>query len=382
MLELDRVLADAIASDDAPFLVAMVGTGDGVRWSGAAGPCSPGHVASVDTVFRILSMSKAVGSTAAMILMERGLLSPDATVESILPEFAEVKLLDGFGADGPILRAPKVKATVRHLATHTSGLVYEFWNPDVPRYMAMTEAPTILSGLVRSLNYPLQFEPGTRWDYGIGVDWLGRVVERVDGRRIDRFCREEIFEPLGMSDTAFEVEPHMAARLASVSIRGEDGRFGDFAIAPPSHPEVYGMGHALYSTATDYMRFLRMYLNRGALDGRRVLSEATLDAMLANQIGGIPIQCLKTAAPALSADVELFPGLRKSHSMAFLRLEEDAAGRRHAGSQGWAGVLNSHYWFDPKADIAGLLMTQSLPFAEPRFMAVYEKFERAAYRLK
>ena len=121
MLELDRVLADAIASDDAPFLVAMVGTGDGVRWSGAAGPCSRGHVASVDTVFRIFSMSKAVGSTAAMILMERGLLSPDATVESILPEFAEVKLLDGFGADGPILRAPKVKATVRHLATHTSG---------------------------------------------------------------------------------------------------------------------------------------------------------------------------------------------------------------------------------------------------------------------
>ena len=361
---------------------APLGTGDGVRWSGAAGPCSPGHVASLDTVFRIFSMSKAVGSTAAMILMERGLLSPDATVESILPEFAEVKLLDGFGADGPILRAPKVKATVRHLATHTSGLVYEFWNPDVPRYMALTEAPTILSGLVRSLNYPLQFEPGTRWDYGIGVDWLGRVVERVDGRRIDRFCREEIFEPLGMSDTAFEVEPHMAARLASVSIRGEDGRFGDFAIAPPSHPEVYGMGHALYSTATDYMRFLRMYLNRGTLDGRRVLSEATLEAMLANQIGGIPIPCLKTAAPALSADVELFPGLHKSHSMAFLRFEEDAAGRRHAGSQGWAGVLNSHYWFDPKADIAGLLMTQSLPFAEPRFMAVYEKFERAAYRLK
>ena len=119
-----------------------------------------------------------------------------------------------------------------------------------------------------SLHYFLQFEPGTRWDYGVGIDWLGRVVEKIDGRRIDRFCREEIFAPLDMPDRHFEVEPHLAARLASVSIRGEDGRFADFELAPPANPEFYGMGHALYSTAPDFMRFLRMVLNRGALDGR------------------------------------------------------------------------------------------------------------------
>lgn len=365
---------------DAPFLVAMTGNSKGITWSGVAGERGAGQAASLDTVFRIFSMTKAIGSTAAMILMDQGKLSADATVESIVPEFAQIKLLEGFGPDGPILRAPRVKATIRHLATHTSGLVYEFWNADVPRYMEATKAPSVLSGLVSSLNYPMLFEPGTRWSYGIGVDWLGRVVERVDGRRIDQFCREEIFDPLGMPDTRFEVEPRMAPRLASVSIRGEDGRFGDFALAPPSNPEFYGMGHALYSTAPDYMRFLRMYLNNGTLDGKRILSQAGVTSMLGNQIGSVPIPRLKTVVPAITADVEFFPGRRKSYSMACMRFEEDIAGMRSAGSQGWAGVLNTHFWFDPKADVAGLLMTQSLPFVEPRFMATYAKFEQAAYR--
>jgi len=382
MSELDKVIGEAVSNQSAPFLVAMTGNAAGMTWSGAAGERSPGQAATVDTVFRIFSMTKAVGSTAAMILMDRGKLSPDATVESILPEFGELKVLEGFGPDGPKLRAPRNKATVRHLATHTSGLVYEFWNTDMPRYMEATGLQSVLSGSLASLKYPLQFEPGERWDYGPGIDWLGRVVERVDGRRIDRFCREEIFDPLQMPDTRFEVEAHMAPRLASVSMRGEDGKFADYALAPPSHPEFYGMGHALYSTAPDYMRFLRMVLNRGVLDGARILSEAGIASMLANQIGNTPIPCLKTAVPAITADAEFFPGRRKSHSLAFMRFDEDVPGMRHAGSQGWAGVLNSHFWFDPKADVAGLLMTQSLPFVEPRFMSAYEAFERAAYRQK
>ena len=381
MTELDKVIADAVAQQDAPFLVAMVGHRDGAVWSGAAGQRSPGQPASLDTVFRIFSMTKAVGSMAAMVLMDRGKLSADATVESIVPEFAQLQLLDGFDASGaPILRAPKVKATVRHLATHTSGLCYEFWNAAMARYMQASGAPAILSGLTSAMNYPLQFEPGTQWGYGIGIDWLGRVVEKVDGRRIDQFCREEIFEPLGMTDTAFEVLPHMAARLASVSLRGEDGKFADFALAPPSKPEFYGMGHALYSTAPDYLRFLRMVMGHGALDGKRIISVAGLAHMLANQIGSVAIHSLPSTAPPLSADLDLFPGRKKSHSMAFMRFDEDTPGMRHAGSQGWAGVLNSHYWFDPTANVIGLLMTQSLPFIEPRFASTYEKFERAVYR--
>lgn len=381
MAELDSVIDGAVARQDAPFLVAMTGNAAGVTWSGAAGEASPGNAAAANTVFRIFSQSKAVGSTAAMMMIERGKLSPDTTVESILPEFASMKVFDGFGPDGPKLRAPRVKATLRHLATHTSGLAYEFWNPDVPKYMELTQHPSILSGLKVSRNYPLMFDPGERWAYGVGIDWLGQMVEKVDGRPIDQFCKEEIFGPLKMGDTAFEVEDHMAVRLAGVNIRGEDGKFADFALAPPSKPEFYGMGHALYSTAPDYMRFLRMFLNKGTLDGARVLSEASVQTMLQNHIGTTPIPYLTSTAPPLTADLDFFPGKRKSHSLGFMRFDEDIPGMRRAGSQGWAGVLNSHYWFDPKSDLAGVLMTQSLPFVEPRYAQTYEAFERAAYKV-
>nr|AEM45135.1 hypothetical protein [uncultured organism] len=381
MAELDRILSDAVKAEHVPFVVGMVGNSGGSTWSGAAGEARAGLPAQADTVFRIFSMTKAVGSTAAMILIDRGKLSADTPVAEILPEFATKQVLDGFNADGsPRVRPPRTQATVRHLATHTSGLVYEFWNTDIPRYMQATGLPSILSGLRTGLDYPLLFDPGTRWDYGIGIDWLGQVVEKVDGRTIDRFCREEILEPLGMKDTRFEADPDIAPRLAGVRIRGEDGHFADFELAPPAKPAFYGMGHTLYSTAPDYMRFLRMYLNRGQLDGRRILSEAGLAAMLANQIGNTPIPLLKTAVPPVTADAEFFPGRRKSHSLAFQRIEEDVPGMRSAGSQFWAGVCNTHFWFDPAKDVAGIIMTQTLPFAEPRFMGVYEAFEKGAYR--
>jgi CubicO group peptidase (beta-lactamase class C family) len=381
MAELDRILTDAVAAGHVPFVVGMAGNSAGVIWSGAAGDARSGMPAQVDTVFRIFSMTKAVGSTAAMILIDRGKLSADMPVAQILPEFAERKVLDGFNADGsPRMRLPRTPVTVRHLATHTSGLVYEFWNTDVQRYMQASGLTSILSGLRTSLDYPLLFEPGTRWDYGIGIDWLGQVVEKVDGRTIDRFCREEIFEPLAMKDTRFEGDPDIEPRLGAVRIRGEDGRFADFALAPPAKPEFYGMGHTLYSTAPDFMRFLRMVLNKGQLDGRRILSEACVAQMLANQTGDIPIPVLKTAMPPVTADVDFFPGRRKSHSLAFQRIDEDVPGMRSAGSQFWAGVCNTHFWLDPKNDVAGIIMTQSLPFCDPRFMAVYEAFERGVYR--
>ena len=315
-----------------------------------------------------------------MILIDRGKLNPDTPVEEILPQFAEIKLLEGFDGDTPRLRPPKMKATVRHLATHTSGFVYEFFSSQIiSKYMEATGHPTILSGLKASLNYPLSFEPGERWDYGIGIDWLCQVVEAVDGRRIDAYCQEEIFDPLGMPDTNFEVNESMANRLAVVQARGEDGQFADFELAPPPNPEFYGMGHALYSTAPDYMQFLRMFLNKGQLDGNRILSEGAVEKMFANHIGDLRVGKLTTMAPSMTADVEFFPGLEKTHSLGFMRMEEDVPGMRAAGSQGWAGVANTHFWFDPAHDIVGLIMTQSLPFLEPRFAQVYEQFEQAVY---
>lgn len=377
---LQAALDESVAAQRAPFLVGMTARPEGVTFSGAAGEAAPGRPAAPDTVFRIFSMTKAVGSTAAMILIDRGALDPDTEVASVLPEFEALQVLEGWDGDRPRLRAPRVKATVRHLATHTSGLEYEFWNPDMADYLTRTGRPSILAGTRDAMAYPLMSDPGTRWGYGPSIDWLGRVVEQVAGQPIDAFLKQHLFDPLGMSDTDVEVRPHMAHRLAVVKSRGDDGRFADFDLAPPSQPQVYGMGHALYSTPQDYLRFLRLFLNRGTLDGAKVLSESGVERMLRNHMGPLQFQKMLTSAAPVTADFDPFPGTVKTHSLGFMRNEADIPGRRRAGAQSWAGVLNTHYWLDLQENLAAVIMTQSLPFVEPAFMQAYEQFESAAYR--
>jgi len=378
MEEAKRVLRHAVETGALPFAVAMVGSSNGITLSTSAGEATEGRPAAEDTVFRIFSMSKAIGSLAALILIDRGVLSPETPVADLLPDWADLPVLDGWDGDEPILRPQRSVATLRHLATHTSGIEYEFWNADVANYLATRDRPPALSGLADGLRYPLTSDPGTRWGYGLSIDWLGRMVEAADGRRIDAFCREEIFEPLGMTDTVFEPDGR-EHRLADVKMRTEDGAFRPTRLSPPAQPEVYGMGHALYSTAPDYMRFLRMVLNGGELDGARLLSPETMALMMQDQMRGLSFERMTTAAPPVSADVDLFPDTRVTHSMAFLRNEADIPGRRSAGSLSWAGVCNTHYWIDPARDTCAVLMTQSLPFLDPAMAATYEAFERAVY---
>jgi CubicO group peptidase (beta-lactamase class C family) len=373
----DSLMLEAVTSGAAPFLVGMTATTAGVTWSGAAGDSASGIAASQDTVFRIYSMSKSICATAAAILVDRGQLDLDAMVENILPTFAKLGIVaKDSGGHSPLLAAGR-KATVRQLATHTSGLGYEFWDAVTARYLAESGRPSVLTGSLAGMAYPLLFEPGTRWQYGIGVDWLGLVIEAVDGRRVDRFCQEEIFGPLQMGSTRFEA--NLDPKLADVFARSSDGIFERKQLDPPSNPEVYSMGSAVYSTPSDYIRFLRMFLGHGELDGARILSSEMVSEMLANQIGDLRIQSLSSTVPSLSGDLDVLPGVTKSQSLGFARLEEDVPGRRAAGSQFWGGVLNTHFWFDPACDVSAVLMTQSLPFLDPAFMSIYERFESIVY---
>ena len=382
MHSLDSVVEKAVADGHTPGLVVSVANRDGVTYEGAAGLRAVDGDAEMttDTVFRAFSMTKAVGAAAAAKCIEDGLLSLETPVEDVLPEWREVKRLDGFDDGGkPILVAPSEKATLRHLATHTSGLVYEFWNGDQGRYMEATEAPTILSGLNSALHsYPLSFEPGSKWDYGTGIDWLGRMVEAATGQRIDAYATDKILGPCGMKDTGFEPRPDMAARLAGAHAATEDG-FVPYDIAPPPEPELYGMGHCLYTTGPDYLRFIRMLLNGGEIDGTRVLKPATVEMYCANQIGDLSVGPMISVAPPLTANVNFFPEQENKFSLGCLMNTADIEGKRRAGSQSWAGVLNTHYWFDPTSGVAAVIMLQHLPFVDPHCLAVYDAVEREVY---
>lgn len=375
-MSLQDILDSAVVENAVPFVVAMTASSKGVTFSGAAGQDREGRDADMDTAFRIFSMSKAIGATAAMILIDRGELTMDTPVADILPEWNDLRVIDGWEGDQPILRPQRGTATIRHLATHTAGAAYEGWSLETMKVMRALKLPTATSGSRAALNYPLVADPGTKWSYGVGVDWLGLVVERIAGERIDSFCQCEIFDPLGMTDTVFEPGP-VADRLASVSARGKDGQFGPSRMAPPQNPEVYGMGHALYATAPDYLRFLRMVLNKGALNGNRILSERAIGQMLADQMQGLAFEPMISLSKSISADVTMPPGA--THSFAFVRHGQGVPGKRRAGSQSWAGICNTHYWIDPVSDVAAVLMTQSLPFVEAPFQNLYDRFERAVY---
>ena len=271
--------------------------------------------------------------------------------------------------------------TLRDLMTHTAGFSYERWSDEVWRCHQALGIPANSTCKLAMLRSPLMFDPGSRWEYGIGIDWAGRMLEIASGRKLGDWMRDEIFAPLGMRDSAFRITPGMRARLAKMHQRDAAGTIAplpDFEI--PQAPEFEMGGGGLYSTAADYARFLRMILNRGELDGTRVLRAETVAQMAADQIPGLEVQPLRTQVPALSEDAEFFPGLSKGWGLSFMINRAEAPTGRPAGSLAWAGLSNCYYWIDPRNGIAGVFVSQLLPFADrlalPRFLA----FESAVYR--
>jgi methyl acetate hydrolase len=382
--DIDRLLSDAVISGSVPGVVALAADRGGTCYQGAFGRRSPladGTPMTLDTVFRIASMTKAVTGVAAMQCFERGQLSLDQPAGEIMPELADPRVLDGFDGDGrPRLRSARRKITLRQLLTHTAGFVYHVWNAELNRYVETTGVPTVLSGKLAALNMPLAFEPGERWEYGINIDWAGRMVETVSGQDLDAYMREHIFAPLGMHDTGFMPNADQTARSVQAHSRDPDGSLEPIPPQPQTKREFFAGGGGLCSTGPDYLAFLRMLLNGGILDGARILESETIALMAQNHIGELNVQPLKSQAPTVSNDAEFFPGMVKKWGLSWLINTEDVPGRRSAGSLAWAGLFNTYYWLDPRKQVTGVLLTQILPFADPTVLRLLDGFEAAVYR--
>lgn len=381
---LDPLLAESIEAGELPGIAAIVVDATGVVYQNAFGLRTLGEPApmGVDTVGWIASMTKAVTATAVMQGVERGLLELDAPAGSVIPDIDTIGVLDGFEPDGtPRLRPPKRRVTLRDLLTHSSGFSYERWSDDVWRCHQALDIPPNSTCRLAMLRSPLMFDPGTRWEYGIGIDWAGRLLEAASGRTLGQWMQTEIFEPLGMHDTAFRITPAMRARLAKMHQRDAQGAIAplpDFEI--PQQPEFEMGGGGLYSSAADYARFLMMVLNDGQLDGHRVLRPDTLAQMATDQIPALEVQPMLSRAPALSLDAEFFPGLSKGWGLSWMINREPAPTGRPAGSLAWAGLSNCYYWIDLRNRLAGLFVSQLLPFADAKALPRFLRFEKAVYQ--
>jgi len=380
---IDSILKRATEAGEVPGVVAMATDRNGSIYEGAFGRRVLGQPAamSLDTVVWIASMTKAITGAAAMQLVEQGKLELDAPASAVVSELAQTQVLEGFDSDGqPRTRAPKRPITLRHLLTHTAGFGYEIWNQDVAAYQTAKNVPGIISCQNAALTTPLLFDPGDKWYYGINIDWAGKMVEAVSGKRLGAYLQENLFAPLGMTSTAFKITPAMRERLAKIHQRGDDDTLTpQLELEIPQDPEFDMGGGGLYSTAQDYLKFVRMILNRGKANGTQLLRPETVAEMSRNHMGSSRVTLLKTVAPPLSNDAEFFPGMSKTWGLTFQINDETAPTGRPAGGLMWAGLANSYFWIDPQTGIGGVYLTQVLPFADKKALPLYYAFETAFY---
>jgi methyl acetate hydrolase len=379
---IDKVFRKPIEAGLIPGVVALTADDRGVFYEGAFGrrAVDKPDPMTLDSVFRIASMTKAVTGTAAMQLVEEGHIGLDQPIGDLLPVVKNVKVLEGFDAGGaPRLRDPRGPVTLRHLLTHTSGYGYDIFNPDLARYIEVVGLPSIMSRKNGSLRVPLLFDPGAGWEYGIGIDLAGKVVETLTGQTLEAYFRQHIFEPLGMRDTSFLLSDDMERRLVGAHIRGADGKPAPISFESPKDGDFYPGGAGLFSTAPDYLAFTRMLLAGGMLGGVRVLKQETVKLMARNAIGDLDVPMVRSNNPALALEVETFPGQVKKWGLTFLINTKDVEGIRAAGSLTWGGIHNTFFWIDLKQRITAVAMMQILPIGDPHVLATMIAFEQALY---
>ncbi len=380
---IDQVLREAVDQRKLPGLVAMVASADGVIYQGASGKRDTikNIPMTVDSIFRIASMTKPITSVAVMQLVESGRVKLDEPMATYLPELSQIQVLEEFDASTgkAKLRPPKAPPTVRQLLSHTSGFAYEFFDPQLHAYAAAGAVPSAFQGDDGFLKAPLLFDPGSRWEYGISTDWLGKLVEKVSSQTLENYFRQHIFQPLGMTDTFFNVPPEKQARVVAVHQRQEDGSF----VEPPPQPfrlvQFFSGGGGLYSTASDYLKFARMLLGGGKLGNKRILRSETVDQMSRNQIGDLMLVELRSLAPQFAKDPIRIPGSLDKFGLGLAINTKPVEGGRSRGSLAWAGIYNTFFWIDPPRKTCAVIMLQVLPFSDDAAISVVEQFERAVY---
>jgi methyl acetate hydrolase len=370
---LSTFLKGATDRGDVPGVVVAVVDKNGVLYNEAFGQSSTlgKKPMTKDTIFNMASMTKPVTSIAIMMLVDEGKLKIDDEVAKYLPKYKNPLVISKFNeADASYETRPaKRPITIRHLLTHTSGIGYAFSSPTLTKIMAKTKQT--------ELDLPLLFDPGESWAYGASTRVLGHVVEAISGQKIDAFLQSRILGPLGMNDTSYLVPTTKYSRVVAVNAR-ENGKFVERPMPATLPATVQGDG-GLYGTASDYGLFLRMLLNRGTLNGKRILSEAAVKTILENHMGNVVVQPQESANQSLSRNFPLGAG-KDRWGLGFQLAAEKQANHRTPGSGTWAGIFNTHFFIDPSREIGVIVMMQTLPFYDDASMKVYAGVEEAVYR--
>ena len=362
--KIDAMLKKAITENQVPGAVALIAKNGKIVFYNAYGMADNASEKKMEkeTIFRIASQTKAITSTAVMMLWEEGKFRLDDPISKYIPEFGEAQVLDTYNeTEGSYTTKPaENQITIRHLLTHTSGLGYGVIDGD-DRFQKIyakagitdlftTKDISIESSVKKLAKLPLHHNPGDAYVYSEGLDVLGYFIEVVSGMPFDEFLRKRIFDPLGMNDTWFYLPKEKHDRLVSVQ-QITDGKWGKYPVTfyDTDYPKkgakrFFSGGAGLSSTAKDYATFLQMYLNNGELNGTRILSRTTVQSIMGNQIA------------------DLFGDTNKFYGLAFgvvNRSGQDAGGIGSEGTFDWGGYFNTQYFADPNEKLIAVLMKQT-----------------------
>jgi len=367
---LDAAMQKAVDSGELPGAVVLIARDGQLVYAKSFGWQDRGRKIPMrnDSIFRLYSMTKPVVSVAAMMLVEEGRLGLQEPVSKYIPEFKDMKVgVESTDADGkPTLRLVEAKRqiTVQDLLRHTSGLTYGVVGAPTAVKKMYKDAEIfsqkwVLTDFVKALaKLPLQFQPGTTWEYSHSTDVLGRVVEVASGQTLDVFLTERIFQPLKMVDTAFQVPPGKQDRIAQPMPDVYTGKTPELIdVTRPA--TFFAGGHGLVSTAGDYLRFAQMLANGGELEGARILGPRTVDYMSSDHVN-----------PQIDKGPAFLPGPGYGFGLGFAT-RIDRGQSEWPGSPGdyyWAGYAGTYFWIDPEEILVPVLMTQ-------------EPLRRQAYRV-
>jgi len=375
MAEIDELLQGVVDRNEIPGVVAAVTGRDRILYKGAFGNMDTANNVemSADAIFEIISLTKPFTSVAVMMLLEEGRLDLDQPVSDFLPSLRKPEVITRFDEAAVTYETKPAEGeiTIRHLLTHTAGFGYMFFSRIVNLLMKKTGK--------NATDLPLLFEPGTRWMYGPNTRVLGRMVEEITGMTLEEYFRARISGPLGLDDTCYLLPEERYNRLVTTH-RRKDGKL----IEDPgrAEPETNMLGDTgLYSTSGDYVRFLQMFLNDGALDNTRILSKESIGMMVCNQIGELVVEIMPGIIPDMTRSFPIGGG-RDKFGLGFQITagNGESSHLRSPGSCGWAGMKNTFFWFDPQKEIAAVIMIQVMPFYDETCVKVLGDFEEEVYK--
>jgi CubicO group peptidase (beta-lactamase class C family) len=382
--ELDQFLHEAVAQGQLPCVTAIVADRSRVLYHRAFGKVESGASEQMppDALFRIASMTKPVTSVMVLALYEQGQIDLDDPIAQYLPDLKDPQVIEQVNpADATYTTRPALREiTLRHLLTHTAGFGYAFSNANARLLEERANKPTDQP--------PLLHDPGERWTYGPSTRILGRLLSQITGQPLEELYQSQVFGPLGMPDTSYLVPGAKHQRVATCHFRRAQGMVEE--PRPESFPTGGAGDSGVFSTAPDYIRFAQMLLNRGTLEGVRILGEDTVNLMTQNHIGELVVPEQPGANPSLSETFPLGAG-RDKFGLGFqiaAAAEEEAgkAGkeggnhRRSVGSYGWSGLYNTHFWCDPARGLGVIFLSQLLPFYDTPTMRALQGFEELVYR--